>query len=324
MATFHPSIAAREVHNTSRIRYTNNGVEWSVRVFIASVADAYTFVEDLLYYRYPFVMGGDAYNTWKVRPIRAEVVEAAGQYTANAAEETITSNDGAYVDLTYTSFAPIAVDMFGQKVLVTEKITNQTEYLNLDSALFCWDIIDGTGTGTGSHGVYVPLRGPDEAPGMRFQTFKVDMTIERVNIYHQDGANGAMIDALENISGTVNFAAVNFFTFFSTACATETLLAQVNSVEVDTTRQSSTGGYGTGTVANYWWKVSITFSYKKDGWNKFFKAHPTIANAWGWYNMRRNKIKGSTAQPIFKPYPLGTTDYFPLILSAASVPTIES
>lgn len=323
MTTFHPSIAAREVHNTSHMRYTNNGVEWSVRVAIASVADAYTFVEDVLYNRYAITVGVDYYNTWRVRPVRAEVVEVPGRYTTNASAETITSDDGAYVDLTYTSYAPIAVDMFGQKVLVSEKVSNQTEYLNLDYALFCWDIIDGTGTGTGANGVYVPLRGPDEAPGMRFQTFKVDMTIERINIYNENDGYKP-IDALENISGTVNAQAVYFYTFFSTACAAETLLVQVNSVELDTTRKGSEDGYGTGTTNYYWWKVNITFSYKKDGWNKFFKAHPTVTNAWGWYNMRRNKIKGAGAQPIFKPYPLDSTGYIPMILTATSVPTIES
>lgn len=324
MTIFHPSIAAREVHGTSRLRYTNNGVEWNVRVFVASVASAETFVEDLLYNRYSIVVGSDAYNTWVVRPVRAEVVEIAGRYTTNVAAETMTSVDGAYVDLTYTSYAPIAVTMFGQKVLVTEKVSNQTEYLNLDDRLFCWDIIDGTGTGTGANGVYVPLRGPDEAPGMRFQTFKVDMTIERINIYHQDDDGYKAIDALENISGTVNGSAVYFYTFFSTACAAETLLAQVNSVELDTVRKGSTDGYGTGTSEYYWWKVNITFSYKAGGWNKFFKAHPTVTNAWGWYNMRRNKIKGAGAQPIFKPYPLDSTGYIPMILTATSVPTIES
>lgn len=318
---WHPTIQSFEIWNTKRNRISHNNAEGFVTVWVKDKDQIGEFIEDILYVRPTWVVANTATGSYILRPIHCDIRPVDGRYTVDGYGEITSSSGGFFVDIIFNATVSEEVEMFGQRVLVTEKITQHGEFLTIDHNKFYWhnqsleeELRDGLTEeyGTGTCKGLTPLRNQDESPGKWFNCIKVDMTIERINLDYTANVitsgggttSTSAIEALLNISSKTNKYNAGFHTLSGWSFSPECIMATVNNIERVNERYGDACGYGTGSSEYYWWSiVHLSFNVRPAGWNRFWRAMVdqggTGTPNWSWYRMR---VKSAEGCKLFYPY----------------------
>jgi hypothetical protein len=309
---WHPTIDAYEIHGTYQLQQNDKQVTSNVTVMVDK-DDYAQFIEDLIVNRYTVVInlvGGEANFT--LYPTQFSIVHDRGKYDALYENTSLNPQNYNYVTITYTNDMRVEATIFGQNVLIKEEFTFDSEYHSVDYTELAWED-DPT----------EPIINPEILVPRVYNSMRVDMTIERLNILQDEtftvgtGTYNAM-DALLEMSSTVNDDTIEPL-YFWTLQGTDGgpgFYEEMIKVEVKDMRQVQEINVP-GTSGNYyWWTVQLSFHVRITGWNKFYRTGLLQLEGGYFYTVVRDEVGTGSVEDSDRYRPYEPEEYISRFLSS--------